>query len=73
MLIANRQIRIVNLLMLVLHAGVAVKFGLFPALEYAEITGLASNPLHIKSLILNYYFSRNAPHERFQHCKRLSW
>jgi hypothetical protein len=39
----------------------------------AEGTGLASNLLHIKSLILNYYFSRNAPHERFQHCKRLTW
>lgn len=41
--------------------------------QVAEGTGLASNLLHIKSLILNYYFSRNAPHERFQHCKRLTW
>ena len=39
----------------------------------AEGTGPASNLLHIKSLILNYYFSRNAPHERFQHCKRRTW
>ena len=39
----------------------------------AEGTGLVSNLLHIKRLILNYYFSRNAPHERFQHCKRLTW
>ena len=41
MLIANRWIKIAAVLMLVLHAGVAVKFGLFPALEYAIIIGIA--------------------------------
>ena len=41
MLIANRWIKTAAVLMLVLHAGVAMKFGLFPALEYAIIIGIA--------------------------------
>ncbi len=41
MLIANRWIKTAALLMLVLHAGVALKFGIFPALEYAIIIGIA--------------------------------
>ena len=41
MLIANRWIKIAAVLMLVLHAGVVVKFGIFPALEYAIIIGIA--------------------------------
>lgn len=41
MLIANRWIKTAALLMLVLHAGVAMKFGVFPALEYAIIIGIA--------------------------------
>lgn len=41
MLIANRWIKTAAVLMLVLHAGVAVKFGVFPALEYAIIIGIA--------------------------------
>ena len=41
MLIANRWIKTAALLMLALHAGVVVKFGLLPALEYAIIIGIA--------------------------------
>lgn len=41
MLIANRWIKTAAVMMLVLHAGVAMKFGLFPALEYAIIIGIA--------------------------------
>lgn len=41
MLIANRWIRAAAVLMLVLHAGVAIKFGILPALEYAIIIGIA--------------------------------
>ncbi|MEM6385465.1 MAG: hypothetical protein AAF718_04425 [Pseudomonadota bacterium] len=41
MLIANRWIMAAALLMLVLHTGVIIKFGLFPALEYAIIIGIA--------------------------------
>ncbi len=41
MLIANRWIKTAALLMLVLHVGVAVKFGILPALEYAIIIGIA--------------------------------
>ncbi len=41
MLIANRWIKVAALLMLVLHAGVIVKFGILPALEYAIIIGIA--------------------------------
>ncbi|MEL6515610.1 MAG: hypothetical protein AAFQ69_19160 [Pseudomonadota bacterium] len=41
MLIANRLIKTAAVMMLVLHAGVATKFGLFPALEYAIIIGIA--------------------------------
>jgi uncharacterized membrane protein YphA (DoxX/SURF4 family) len=41
MLIANRWIKTAAVLMLVLHAGVAVKFGILPALEYAIIIGIA--------------------------------
>lgn len=41
MLIANRWIKTAAIMMLVLHAGVAIKFGLFPALEYAIIVGIA--------------------------------
>ncbi|MEO1641630.1 MAG: hypothetical protein AAFU41_20565, partial [Pseudomonadota bacterium] len=41
MLIANRLIKTAAVMMLVLHAGVAMKFGLFPALEYAIIIGIA--------------------------------
>ena len=41
MLIANRWIKAAALMMLVLHAGVAVKFGILPALEYAIIIGIA--------------------------------
>lgn len=41
MLIANRWIKTAALLMLVLHVGVTVKFGLFPALEYGMIIGVA--------------------------------
>ncbi len=41
MLIANRWIKTAAIMMLVLHAGVVVKFGLLPALEYAIIIGIA--------------------------------
>lgn len=41
MLIANRWIKTAAVMMLVLHAGVAVQFGVFPALEYAIIIGIA--------------------------------
>ncbi|WP_223428657.1 hypothetical protein [Tateyamaria pelophila] len=41
MLIANRWIKIAAIMMLILHAGVTLKFGLFPALEYAIIVGIA--------------------------------
>lgn len=41
MLIANRWIMMAALLMFVLHAGVAIKFGLFSALEYAIVIGIA--------------------------------
>lgn len=41
MLIANRWIKVAALLMLILHVGVAVKFGVLPALEYAIIVGIA--------------------------------
>ena len=41
MLIANRWIKTAAILMLVLHCGVAAKFGIFPALEYAIIIGIA--------------------------------
>lgn len=41
MLIANRWIKTAALLMLVLHVGVAVEFGILPALEYAIIIGIA--------------------------------
>lgn len=40
MLIANRWIRTAAVLMFVLHVGVAVKFGIIPALEYAIIIGI---------------------------------
>lgn len=49
------------------------RISVFAMVIVAEGTGLVSNLLHIKRLILIYYFSRNAPHERFQHCKRLTW
>lgn len=42
MLIANRWIMIAAILMLVLHTGVIIKFGFFPALEYGIIIGIAS-------------------------------
>jgi uncharacterized membrane protein YphA (DoxX/SURF4 family) len=41
MLIANRWIKTAAVMMLVLHVGVAVKFGVLPALEYAIIIGIA--------------------------------
>lgn len=41
MLIANRWIKIAAVLMLVLHAGVVIKFGVLPALEYAVMIGIA--------------------------------
>ena len=41
MLIANRWVKTAAVMMLVLHAGVAIEFGLFPALEYAIIIGIA--------------------------------
>jgi uncharacterized membrane protein YphA (DoxX/SURF4 family) len=41
MLIANRWIKTAAILILVLHAGVAAKFGVLPALEYAIIIGIA--------------------------------
>ncbi len=41
MLIANRWIKVAAVSMLVLHAGVVIKFGLFPALEYGIIIGIA--------------------------------
>ena len=41
MLIANRWIKVAAISMLALHAGVAVKFGILPALEYAIIIGIA--------------------------------
>lgn len=41
MLIANRWIKVAALLMLVLQVGVALKFGILPALEYAIIVGIA--------------------------------
>jgi uncharacterized membrane protein YphA (DoxX/SURF4 family) len=41
MLIANRWIRTAAVLMLVLHCGVAAKFGILPALEYAIVVGIA--------------------------------
>lgn len=41
MLIANRWIMIAALLMLLLHIGVAFKFGVLSALEYAIIIGIA--------------------------------
>ncbi|QFS81716.1 hypothetical protein FIU97_02910 [Roseivivax sp. THAF40] len=41
MLIANRWIKYAALMMLALHAGVAWKFGLLPALEYAIVIGIA--------------------------------
>ena len=41
MLIANRWIAYAAVLILVLHAGVAIKFGLLPALEYAIFIGIA--------------------------------
>ncbi len=41
MLIANRWIMIAAVMMLVLHAGVVVKFGIFAALEYAIFIGIA--------------------------------
>ena len=41
MLIANRWIKTAAIMMLVLHVGVILKFGLFPALEYAIIIGIA--------------------------------
>lgn len=41
MLIANRWIMSAAILILVLHIGVALKFGLLPALEYAIILGIA--------------------------------
>ena len=41
MLIANRWILVAAALMLVLHAGVVVKFGVFSALEYAIYIGIA--------------------------------
>lgn len=41
MLIANRWIKTAAVMMLVLHVGVAKKFGVLPALEYAIIIGIA--------------------------------
>ncbi len=41
MLIANRWILVAAVLMLVLHAGVVAKFGVFSALEYAIYIGIA--------------------------------
>lgn len=41
MLIANRWIKTAAIMMLVLHLGVILKFGLFPAMEYAIIIGIA--------------------------------
>lgn len=41
MLIANRWIKYAALLMLALHTGVAVQFGILPALEYAIVIGIA--------------------------------
>ena len=41
MLIANRWIKWAALLMLVLHTGVAIQFGIMPALEYAIFIGIA--------------------------------
>lgn len=41
MLIANRAIHIAGILMLVLHAGVAVKYGMLAALEYGILIGIA--------------------------------
>lgn len=41
MLIANRWVNYAAILMLMLHAGVAIKFGILPALEYAIIIGIA--------------------------------
>ncbi|MFC6637466.1 hypothetical protein GV827_17925 [Sulfitobacter sp. JBTF-M27] len=41
MLIANRWIKVAAISMLALHAGVAVKFGILAALEYAIIIGIA--------------------------------
>ncbi|MEL7256827.1 MAG: hypothetical protein AAFN80_03155 [Pseudomonadota bacterium] len=41
LLIANRWIQLASILMLILHIGIALKFGVLPALEYAIIIGIA--------------------------------
>jgi uncharacterized membrane protein YphA (DoxX/SURF4 family) len=41
MFIANRWIKFASVAMLILYAGLVLKFGIFPALEYAIVLGIA--------------------------------